>query len=203
MQRSVDTSEILKTSTFGPTCSTVLSRQVGPKALFLLFHKVLSWGCFSFPIRSLLRVRATRWFGQPPAQEWQVEAVWAMNVTPHRQGSQYEPLQGHPAGFVSGVSLGGQEQRHNARWSAVPFLVLSCRHHFITDDGASPWGAATVCLWCDVLPTATAPSLDSREGHGDWDWCFLLLQTSNLALGTNPSALHLEGLREPLLLPLT
>lgn len=55
---------------------------------------------------------------------------------------------------------------------------------------------------CNVL-TATAPSQESRESHGDWDWCFLLLQTSDQALGTNPSALHLEGLREPLLLPLT
>lgn len=45
---------------------------------------------------------------------------------------------------------GGQEQKGDGGWSAEQVLVLSHRHHLLTDDGASGTGAAVVCLcWAD------------------------------------------------------
>lgn len=52
----------------------------------------------------------------------------------------------HPGCFTSGVAHSGQEQKGDAGWSAEHILVLSYRHHLITDDGASAPGAAMVGL---------------------------------------------------------
>lgn len=42
----------------------------------------------------------------------------------------------------------GQEQKGDAGWSPEQVLVLSYRHHLITDGGASATGAAIVCQCC-------------------------------------------------------
>lgn len=53
---------------------------------------------------------------------------------------------------------GGQEQKGDAGWSAEQVLVLSYKHHLITDGGASATGAAIVC----AVLTATIPSQEEQ-----------------------------------------
>lgn len=84
---------------------------------------------------------------------------------------------------------GGQEQKGDGGWSAEQVLVLSRRHHLLTDDGASGTGAAVVCLcWADSNHSITGGAGRAMETG---TCCLLLLQTSSQAPGT-----------EALLLPL-